>query len=37
MEQNSFDLVLLFLGFLAALSLPVWIGIVAVLTEKDSE
>jgi hypothetical protein len=34
MEQNAFDLLVLFVGFLGVMALPVVIGIVAVLREK---
>ena len=34
MEQNAFDLLVLVGGFLGAMSLPIVIGIVAVLREK---
>ncbi len=34
MEQNASDLLLLLGGFLATMSLPIWIGIVAVLRDK---
>jgi hypothetical protein len=35
MEQDAFDLIVLFGGFLAVMSLPIAIGIVAVLTDRD--
>ena len=35
MEQNAFDLMVLFGGFMAVMGLPVVIGIVAVLTERE--
>jgi len=34
MHQNASDLLLLFGGFLAVMTLPIWIGIVAVIREK---
>lgn len=34
MQQNAIDLLVLFGGFLAVMSLPIWIGIIAVLREK---
>jgi hypothetical protein len=34
MEQNAFDLLVLFVGFLSVVALPVVIGIIAVLREK---
>jgi hypothetical protein len=34
MEQNALDLLWLFAAFLAVMSLPIWIGIVAVIREK---
>jgi len=34
-EQSAFDLLLLFGGFLAVMGLPVVIGIVAVLRERE--
>lgn len=36
MEQNAFDLLILFVGFMAVMSLPIWIGIIAVLRDSDS-
>jgi hypothetical protein len=35
LEQNAFDLLLLFGGFVAVMGLPVFLGIVAVLREKE--
>lgn len=34
MEQNALDLLGLFTGFLVVMSLPVWVGIVAILRDK---
>ena len=34
MEQNAFDLFILFGGFLAVAALPVTIGIIAVVRQK---
>ena len=34
MHQNAIDLLVLFGGFVAVMSLPIWIGIIAVLREK---
>jgi len=36
LEQNSFDLLVLFGGFVAVMTLPVWIGIVAILKDDES-
>ena len=35
MEQNAFDLLLLFGGFLAVMALPIFIGLIAVLRERE--
>ena len=34
MEQNAFDLLVLFVGFVGVMALPVFIGIVAVLRDR---
>ena len=34
MHQDAFDLIVLFVGFVAVMSLPIWIGIIAVLRER---
>jgi hypothetical protein len=36
LEQNAFDLLVLFGGFVAVMTLPVWIGIVAILKDDES-
>jgi hypothetical protein len=36
MEQNSIDLLLLLVAFMAAMSLPIWIGIVAIFRDSSS-
>jgi len=36
LEQNSFDLLVLFGGFVGVMTLPVWIGIVAILKDDES-
>ena len=35
MEQNAFDLMVLFGGFLAVMGLPIVIGLFAVLTDRE--
>jgi len=35
MEQNAFDLLVLFAGFMAVMGLPIVIGIVAILTDRE--
>ena len=35
MQQDAFDLLVLFGGFLGVMSLPVFIGIVAVLRDDE--
>ena len=37
MEQNAFDLLVLFGAFLAVMFLPIAIGIVAVIREKPED
>lgn len=35
MEQNAFDLMKLFGGFMLVMGLPIAIGIIAILTDRD--
>ena len=35
MEQNAFDLLILFACFMGVMSLPIWIGIIAVLRDTE--
>ena len=35
MEQNAFHLLVLFGGFLGVMALPIFIGLIAVLRERE--
>jgi len=37
MEQHAFDLLVLFGAFVGVMSLPIWVGIVAIFKDDESE
>ena len=37
MEQDAFDLLILFGVFVGVMSLPIWIGIVAILRDDEKD